>query len=146
MAAVTPTEIPCGEFREFKEALQLLRTTDDKIIYRLNTSVPTISFAGEVNAHDECKSLYEQLQSGYESRKKAIQRCVDIDKQEVQRLKQENDTAGDDISLEAHKKLRSQQTKLRLMQSELTVEDVIKERSLKVFKERCWQAYKPPDL
>ena len=35
---------------------------------------------------------------------------------------------------------------LRLMQSEQTVEAVVRERSLKVFKERCWQAYQPPDL
>ena len=35
---------------------------------------------------------------------------------------------------------------LRLMQSEQTVEAVVRERSLKVFKERCWQTYQPPDL
>jgi len=52
-----------------------------------------------------------QLQSGYESRKAAIQRCVNISKQEVQRLKQEKDAVGD--SLEAHKKLRSEQTKVK---------------------------------
>lgn len=38
-----------------------MRTTDDKIIYKLNTSVPTISFAGEISARDECKNLYEQV-------------------------------------------------------------------------------------
>ena len=58
---------------------------------------------------------------------------------------------------------------LRLMNSELVVEDVVKDRSMKVgllqsepvlllnycspnlsplqvFRERCWKAYKPPDL
>ena len=60
---------------------------------------------------------------------------------------------------------------LRLMNSELVVEDVVKDRSIKVrllqsecvllhllnycspnlsslqvFRERCWKAYKPPDL
>ena len=52
-----------------------------------------------------------QLQSGYESRKAAIQRCVNISKQEVHRLKQEKDAVGD--NLEAHKKLRSEQTKVK---------------------------------
>ena len=32
---------------------------------------------------------------------------------------------------------------LRLMQSEQTMEAVVRERSLKVLKERCWQAYRP---
>ena len=32
---------------------------------------------------------------------------------------------------------------LRLMQSEQTVEAVVRERSLKVLKERCWQVYRP---
>ena len=56
---------------------------------------------------------------------------------------------------------------LRLMNSELAVEDVVRDRSMKVglvqslhtltkllfnnyslqvFRERCWKAYKPPDL
>lgn len=56
---------------------------------------------------------------------------------------------------------------LRLMNSELVVEDVVRDRSMKVglvqslhtlakllfnnyslqvFRERCWKAYKPPDL
>ena len=81
--------LPCQEFSEFKvslstkispghfsmqwpvrsqimrtstqEALQQMRAVDDKIIYRLNTSVPTISFADQVSASDECKHLYEQV-------------------------------------------------------------------------------------
>lgn len=44
-----------------QEALQQMRAVDDKIIYRLNTSVPTISFADQVSASDECKHLYEQV-------------------------------------------------------------------------------------
>ena len=44
-----------------QEALQQMRAVDDRIIYKLNTSVPTISFADQVNASDECKHLYEQV-------------------------------------------------------------------------------------
>ncbi|XP_023225921.1 coiled-coil domain-containing protein 58-like [Centruroides sculpturatus] len=35
---------------------------------------------------------------------------------------------------------------LRLMQNELNVEEVVKDRSLKVFYERCRSFYKPPDF
>ena len=38
-----------------------MRAVDDRIIYKLNTSVPTISFANQVSASDECKHLYEQV-------------------------------------------------------------------------------------
>ena len=55
-----------------------------------------------------------QLQSGYESRKEAIQKCVGISKQEVQRLRQENEAAADSDSLEPRKKLRAAQTKVSL--------------------------------
>ena len=38
-----------------------MRTLDDKIIYKLNTSVPTQSFAGQVSAEERCKELYEEV-------------------------------------------------------------------------------------
>jgi hypothetical protein len=43
-----------------------MRAVDDKIIYKLNTSVPTISFADQVSASDECKHLYEQVRHNYD--------------------------------------------------------------------------------
>ena len=39
----------------------MLRLLDDKIIYRLNKSIPTTSFAGEVNAESKCKELYKEV-------------------------------------------------------------------------------------
>lgn len=44
-----------------QEAVQQMRAIDDRIIYKLNTSIPTISFADEVSAKDQCKKLYEQV-------------------------------------------------------------------------------------
>ena len=45
----------------WQESLKVLRLLDDKIIYRLNKSVPTTSFAGEVNAENKCKELYTEV-------------------------------------------------------------------------------------
>ena len=73
-----PLVLPCREFSEFKvrqsaffyyffivfffqEALEGARKVDDGIIYRLNTSIPTTSFKGEVSAADKCKELYEEV-------------------------------------------------------------------------------------
>ena len=39
----------------------VLRLLDDKIIYRLNKSVPTTSFADEINAENKCKELYTEV-------------------------------------------------------------------------------------
>ena len=73
-------DLPCKEFSEFKVdfqkfvdvygvayfsflqfALQQARTIDDKIVYNLNTSVPTQSFAGQVSAREQCMSLYKEV-------------------------------------------------------------------------------------
>ena len=47
-----------------QDALKVLRDTDDRIIYRLNTSIPTASFAGTVNAEEQCKQLYLKVLAG----------------------------------------------------------------------------------
>ncbi|CAI8045327.1 Coiled-coil domain-containing protein 58 [Geodia barretti] len=124
-------ELPCGEFSEFKEALQQLRALDDKIIYKLNTSVPTQSFAGLVSADERCKQLYEEMKAGYLARPAAIQHCIDRTSERVMELRTQREGAGGDDPA-TNKALRKEQTKLRLMQSELAVEDVIRERSTKV--------------
>lgn len=44
-----------------QEALKVLRIIDDKIIYKLNTSIPTDSFVGEINAEQKCRELYSEV-------------------------------------------------------------------------------------
>ena len=44
-----------------QEALAQARAIDDRIIYKLNTSIPTESFAGQINAADQCKHLYDEV-------------------------------------------------------------------------------------
>lgn len=38
-----------------------MRTIDDSIVYKLNTSVPTLSFSDQISGSEQCKSLYEQV-------------------------------------------------------------------------------------
>ena len=40
--------------------MKTLRLIDDKIIYKLNTSVPTDSFKHEIDAESRCRDLYKQ--------------------------------------------------------------------------------------
>lgn len=41
--------------------MKILRSVDDKIIYVLNKSVPTLSFTAEINAEVKCKELHEEV-------------------------------------------------------------------------------------
>jgi len=38
-----------------------MRTIDDRIVHALNTTVPTVSFSGKVDATQTCKELYESV-------------------------------------------------------------------------------------
>ena len=44
-----------------QEALKVLRKIDDKINYKLNKSIPTDSFVGQVNAEQKCQELYNEV-------------------------------------------------------------------------------------
>ncbi|XP_049804218.1 protein MIX23 isoform X2 [Schistocerca nitens] len=121
-----------------------MRTVDDKIVYMLNTSIPTESFKGQVDPTATCKQLYEELKSSYDTREAAIKKCITLAAERVKELKVQRESRVDDISL--LKNLRKEQTKLRLLQSELNVEEVVKERSTKVYYERCRPFFKPADI
>lgn len=119
-----------------------MRAIDDKIIYALNTTVPTKSFKGQVNAAETCKGLYEELTESHRKRDSAIKKCISEVSSQVKICKAARDKDPDD--LQAIKNLRNTQAKLRLMQSELNIEEVVKDRSLKVFHEKCRNHYVPP--
>ncbi|KAJ7394223.1 Coiled-coil domain-containing protein 58 [Desmophyllum pertusum] len=132
----------CEDFGEFKEALKVLRLIDDKIIYQLNKSIPTDSFAREINAEHKCRELYNELLAGYKTRDQAIKKCITLVSENTKQLRETNDKRPDDFQV--MKDLRKEQTKLRLMQSELSVEEIIQQRTVKAFNERCWKYFKPP--
>lgn len=136
------SQMSCEDFGQFKEALKVLRLIDDKIIYELNKSVPTSSFSGEINAEQKCRELYTELLAGYQTREQAIKKCINEVNKNTQLLRERRDRNPDDVH--AMRDLRKEQTKLRLMQSELSVEEVIRQRTFKVFNERCWKSFKPP--
>ncbi|CAM4431771.1 protein MIX23 isoform X6 [Lepidochelys kempii] len=132
----------CEDFAEFQDLLRVMRTIDDRIVHELNTTLPTASFAGKVDANQTCKELYQSLMEAHASREKIIKSCIAQTSNVVKTLREKREKAQDDIAL--LKQLRQEQTKLKLMQSELNVEEVVNDRSWKVFNERCRIHYKPP--
>lgn len=44
-----------------QELLRVMRTIDDRIVHELNTTIPTASFVGKVDASQTCKALYQSV-------------------------------------------------------------------------------------
>jgi hypothetical protein len=57
-------------------------------------------------------------------------------------LKEKRDTSGETAILA--KQLRGEQTNLRLLRKELNVEEVIQDRSTKIFHEKCRPFFRIP--
>ncbi|XP_024433878.1 protein MIX23 isoform X1 [Desmodus rotundus] len=125
-----------------QELLKVMRTIDDRIVHELNTTVPTASFAGKIDASQTCKQLYDSLMEAHASRDRFIKNCIAQTSSVVKHLREEREKNLDDLTL--LKQLRKEQTKLKWMQSELNVEEVVNDRSWKVFNERCRVHFKPP--
>ena len=94
----------------FQEALKVMRSIDDRIVYSLNTTVPTVSFSGEVDATQTCKLLYESMMEAHLSRDKAIKACIAQTSEVVGQLREKR--AKDNENLELSKQLRKEQTKV----------------------------------
>ncbi|XP_040921917.1 protein MIX23 [Toxotes jaculatrix] len=134
----------CEDFSMFQEVLKVMRTIDDRIVHALNTTVPTASFSGKVDATQTCKQLYESMMEAHLTRDNAIKACIAQTSEVVGQLREERAKDGENLAI--IKQLRKEQTKLKLMQSELNVEEVVNDRSLKVFSERCRIHYTPPKV
>ncbi|XP_061861669.1 protein MIX23 isoform X2 [Colius striatus] len=119
----------CEDFAEFQELLRVMRTIDDRIVHELNTTIPTASFVGKIDASQTCKELYQSLMDAHTSRERIIKNCIAQTSSVVKTLREEREKAQDDVAL--LKQLRKEQTKLKLMQSELNVEEVVNDRSWK---------------
>jgi len=136
-------ELICDDFLAFEETLRGLRKLDDNIVHALNTTIPTNSQA--VKGTDptvQCKDLYQQLINAHKNREASIKKCIVKVSDSVHGLHQKRDQDQDNVQV--IKDLRKEQNKLRMMQNELYVEEVVRDRSLKIFHERCRQFYREP--
>lgn len=95
-----------------QEQLKKMRDVDDKIVYVLNTSIPTESFKGQGSANAKCTDLYSKLNSTYDSRNKIIKNCIAVTANRVKELKTKKDTQPDDINV--YKNFKSEQRKVTI--------------------------------
>lgn len=125
----------------FQDTLQQMRKIDDKIVYLLNCILPTESFRGQIDPNQQCKDLYKQIEQGRTQREHLITSCLNSTINNVKRLKNEQDSEQNDTMI--LKNLRKEQNKVRLLQSELSVEEVVKQRTDKIYNEKCRSYFKP---
>lgn len=83
---------------------------DDKIVYALNTSIPTESFATKVDAHSACQDLYVQIQKAHSDRENVIKNCILATAESVKLLKTTKEAKPDDYDV--LKNLKSEQKKV----------------------------------
>ncbi|KAL1435990.1 hypothetical protein MTO96_010749 [Rhipicephalus appendiculatus] len=143
-ASAGESAVPCDDFMAFQEVLRKFRRVDDTIIYSLNTTLPTESFAAECDPSAVCQKLYKELLNAYAQRDKAIKGCLQQSKDKLDHLQELRAAKGDDPA--TLKELRKEQSKIRLLRNELNVEEVVKDRSLKAFHDRCRLFYSPPEV
>lgn len=120
-----------------------MRKIDDQIIYALNSIIPTESFKAQVDAKKTCKELHQQIVNIHEKREKSIKNCRDSTRNTLEQLKEEKKNTPDDPKLMNN--LRNVQNTLRRLESELDVETIVKNRTNKIYNEKCRGYYKPGD-
>lgn len=83
---------------------------DDKIVYALNTSIPTESFSRKVDASAACQDLYYQIQKAHTEREGVIKNCILTTADTVKKLKALKEENPNDF--EVLKTLKTEQRKV----------------------------------
>lgn len=130
------TPAVCQDIIGFQDLLKRLRTIDDSIIINLNTAISTSSFQKDIDQNiANCRRFHDQLKDAYVSRDQCITSCLadaEAKVAELKKAKQENES-----DTNVQKLLKREQTRQRMIQKEIIVEQIIQDRSLKALQERC---------
>uniref|UniRef100_A0A3Q3IR69 Protein MIX23 n=2 Tax=Monopterus albus TaxID=43700 RepID=A0A3Q3IR69_MONAL len=107
---LAPFTVNCHCVSVSQEVLKVMRNIDDRIVHALNTTVPTVSFSGKVDATQTCKQLYESMMAAHLSRDKAIKICIAETSEVVGQLREERTKDSENLAI--IKQLRKEQTKV----------------------------------
>ncbi|KXN72811.1 hypothetical protein CONCODRAFT_15910 [Conidiobolus coronatus NRRL 28638] len=127
---ITIDQETCFNLSYFKDTLKLLRKADDNIILRLNRITTS-------DKEGTCDTLFEQLSTAYKSREDTINYCYNLVNENLKAKKSAIEKDPQNTELKSH--LYSEEAKLRWVRNERDIEEIIKDRSLKVFRERCYK-------
>lgn len=91
-----------------------MREVDDKIIYALNTTIPTESFKGQVKAGETCQVLYNKLNEAHKQRANCIRTCIELSADRVKELKTQREANGNDTAIDKNFKLEQRKVSFLL--------------------------------
>ncbi|EJW77956.1 hypothetical protein WUBG_11137 [Wuchereria bancrofti] len=128
IASMDEKRVDCLDLLTFQDMLDKLRKTDDKILFELNTALPSESFSSNMDKGEKCRSIYKELLTMRVKRMSLIQHCVDENQANISRLRKEKSPITD---------IRSAQNTLRVIRSEMDVESIVNDRSEKAVHDRC---------
>ncbi|KAJ7781249.1 caffeine-induced death protein 2-domain-containing protein [Mycena metata] len=143
---VSVSRSTCLEISSFKELLKEYRKLDDSITMRLNRENAMVrdqervsGRPGKNTVQDQaCANLWGELVANWNRRKQIIDYCVavvDQSKEEKQRTAQVEEDPSRRRKLEAA--MYSDDVKRSQVHSELTVDEIVRTRSLQAFRTRC---------
>ncbi|KAJ1786633.1 hypothetical protein LPJ59_005892 [Coemansia sp. RSA 2399] len=120
----------CLNLSHFKAVLKHLRQVDDNIILRMNNT--------NTAAAGECLAVFQILQTAYQRRERDIGMCLSVLDQKIEETKK-NDQ-------QKRNRLFSLETQRDWIANERSVEDIVRKRSLDVFRSRCQFFEFPPEF
>ncbi|KAI7861619.1 caffeine-induced death protein 2 [Spinellus fusiger] len=117
----------CFNFSFFKDTMKELRRVDDNIVPRLNST--------DVHSEAACAEFFKELATSYAKREEAINYCLKTMDTAIENKYKKLQEDPEDYEVQSS--LYSDESKRRMVANELTVEDIVRERTLQVFKSKC---------
>ncbi|CAG8838350.1 25877_t:CDS:2, partial [Gigaspora margarita] len=108
------------------------RKIDDNIILRMNTT--------DTHSEQACAEFFKQLTKAYSKRGQIINRCL----KELE--KKQKALADDPYDNDLKNQMFVEESKRRMINNEITVEEIVRYRSLTVFKNKCRMFHIPKEI
>ncbi|CAB5375979.1 hypothetical protein RhiirA5_424488 [Rhizophagus irregularis] len=117
----------CYNLSYFKDLMKEYRKIDDNIMLKLNTT--------DTHSKEACANFFVELADAYQKREYAIDKCLKILDAELE--KKHKALEDDPFDKDLKNQMFVDESKRRMINNEFTVEDIVRERSLTVFKNKC---------
>ncbi|THV08582.1 hypothetical protein K435DRAFT_847433 [Dendrothele bispora CBS 962.96] len=141
----------CAHLSLFKELLKEYRSLDDTINMRLNRAVAAVRDQEREKREKSmvedqaCGHLWQELVSNWSRRKQLVEYCVAVVDQgleEKQKIIEDQDTSPAAVR-KARAEKYSEEVKRNAIRNEISIEMIIRKRSLEAFRSRC-KYFVPP--
>ncbi|GAN01229.1 hypothetical protein MBANPS3_006779 [Mucor bainieri] len=117
----------CFNFSFFKDFMKEFRKVDDNIINRLNST--------STQAEGVCGEFFKQMSEAYAQRDQAIDYCLKLMDEDLDKKNRKLQEDPDDFDVK--NSIFTQESMRQSVSNERYVEEIIRERTLQVFKNKC---------